>query len=436
VAAAGFVLSLTAAVPSPAPAIAFDVPENLVAPPETSVPERPRVLSEYRRMKFEPAFQAPFLQMPQPVDFGALEAVSQATAMPPWTTTVEAGDTLDGLLSRAEIDPALRAEIALAVAAEYDLRGLRPGHRLGVNYAYGSTVRSVMLSVDDGVRIEVTLGREIASRTLAPDSSIIEHAGELTIAGSIYASLEQAEIPARFAVDLAQILGDTVNFRRDLQGGEDLRLLWSEAVLEDGTQTGQPRMTYAALEIASDKFEIVWADEDQERAAVYFNGEILRMAAPPVKGARLSSVFGQRKHPVYGTVRMHSGVDYAAAYGSPISATAPGRISFIGRQGGYGRVVEIFHGSDTMTRYAHLSAVTDGMSVGDRVTAGETIGKVGASGTATGPHLHYEVRIAGHAIDPLGEDRLAAIDQSDLIVAKTSLAETRRRFFTALRNKI
>ena len=104
---------------------------------------------------------------------------------------------------------------------------------------------------------------------------------------------------------------------------------------------------------------------------------------------------------------MHTGVDFAASRGTPVRATAPGRIAFIGRRGGYGRVVEIAHGTETMTRYAHLSAVPDGLAKGQRVAAGDTIGQVGATGTATGPNLHYEVRVDGRPTNPLSDERLA-----------------------------
>ncbi|SFP85064.1 M23 family metallopeptidase, partial [Tranquillimonas alkanivorans] len=135
--------------------------------------------------------------------------------------------------------------------------------------------------------------------------------------------------------------------------------------------------------------------------------------AQPVEGARLSSVFGRRKHPVYGNVRMHTGVDFAAARGTSVRATAPGRISFIGWRGGYGRVVEIAHGADTLTRYAHLSAVPKGLAKGQRVMAGDMIGRVGATGTATGPNLHYEVRVDGRPTDPLSDERLAEAAERD-----------------------
>ena len=125
---------------------------------------------------------------------------------------------------------------------------------------------------------------------------------------------------------------------------------------------------------------------------------------------------------------MHTGVDYAAPRGAPVSATAPGRVAFVGRRGGYGRVVELSHGPGTMTRYAHLSAVPDGLSVGDRVGAGDLIGRVGATGTATGPNLHYEVRVDGQPIDPLAAEAFPAVKTAGLADAVLRLREERLRF--------
>jgi murein DD-endopeptidase MepM/ murein hydrolase activator NlpD len=167
---------------------------------------------------------------------------------------------------------------------------------------------------------------------------------------------------------------------------------------------------------------------------MYLNGEVVRVFAEPVKGARLSSVFGRRKHPIYGNVRMHTGVDFAAPRGTSVRATAPGRIAFIGRRGGYGRVVEIAHGTETMTRYAHLSAVPDSLAEGQRIAAGDTIGGVGATGTATGPNLHYEVRVDGRPTDPLSDERLSEAVEGEAQgnAGLDRLAEARARFNDAL----
>ena len=343
-----------------------------------------------------------------------------------WSRDIAPGETLDFLLSEAGLAAPDRAEVALALGAEYDLRRLRPGHSVTVASTVDGSPRIVSLAVEDGVRIEVVFGEQLSTQVVAPDPEILTLAGEAVIDSSIFAALDEAGIPARFSVDLAQMLGGTVDFRREMAGGETLRLLWREArVGED--RIGQPELAFAALEIGGSLYEIVWPDDGSGQATIYVDGEVLRVFAQPVEGARLSSVFGRRTHPVFGNVRMHTGVDFAAARGTPVQATAPGRVSFIGWRGGYGRVVEIAHGSDTMTRYAHLSAVPDGLAQGQRVAAGDVIGRVGATGTATGPNLHYEVLVDGRPTDPLSDDRLAeaAESEADDTAALSRLAEAR-----------
>lgn len=380
----------------------------------------------------------PVLRKPEPL---ALAFLSIPTELPPdsfeplpWTRTVVQGDTLDALLRQAELDPGLRDEITLAIQAEFDLRDLRPGHSLTIQRSPEGLPRTITLAIDDGVQVVITIGKTVSTRTIEPVPVIAERAGELLINGSIFVSLERSGVPARFAVDLAQILGNAVDFRRDLQGGETLKLLWQEKQLEDGTEIGEPQMTYAALQLADARFEIVWPDAEDSSATIYQDGEILRVFSPPVPGARLSSVFGQRKHPVYGNMRMHTGVDFAAPQGTPVKATGPGRVAFIGRRGGYGRVVEISHGSGTMTRYAHLSGVTEGLERGRRVDAGDQIGQVGATGTATGPNLHYEVRVEGRAVDPMSDDRMAQMAQAEAPADATARLRVARLRFAELLN--
>ena len=343
-----------------------------------------------------------------------------------WSRDIAPGETLDFLLSEAGLAAPDRAEVALALGAEYDLRRLRPGHSVTVASTVDGSPRTVSLAVEDGVRIEVVFGEQLSTQVVAPDPEIVTLAGKAVIDSSIFAALDEAGIPARFSVDLAQMLGGTVDFRRELAGGETLRLLWREArVGED--RIGQPELAFAALEIGGSLYEIVWPDDGSGQATIYVDGEVLRVFAQPVEGARLSSVFGRRTHPVFGNVRMHTGVDFAAARGTPVQSTAPGRVSFIGWRGGYGRVVEIAHGSDTLTRYAHLSAVQEDLAQGQRVAAGDVIGRVGATGTATGPNLHYEVLVDGRPTDPLSDDRLAeaAESEADDTAALSRLAEAR-----------
>ncbi len=350
-----------------------------------------------------------------------------------WSRALASGETLDALLREAGLNGQVRAEAALALGAEFDLRRLRPGNELSVITTPGGELRSVALGVENGVVIEAIFGDSTTTRTLNPNPQTRVMAGEAIIDSSMFEALEKANLPARFAVDLAQMLGGTVDFRRELRGGEKLQVLWREARLGD-KRLGEPEITYAALTMGGSLYEVVWPDDGTGRATIYADGEVLRIFAQPVDGARLSSVYGQRRHPVYGNIRMHTGVDFAAARGTPVRATAPGRISYVGWRGGYGRVVEIAHGANTMTRYAHLGAVADGIAPGQRVDAGDMIGNVGSTGTATGPNLHYEVRVDGRPTDPMSDERLAAAaaDENEDALADARLNDARARFETYL----
>lgn len=321
-------------------------------------------------------------------------------------------ETLDTFLYSAGLNSKERAEVALAMAAEYDLRKLKPGYGIELEVSFSGSLRRAVLSVDGGVQIEALFADETVVRKIIPEPDLVHRAADTTVKSSIFATLASANIPARFAVDLAEVLSGTIDFRRDLRGGESLQLNWKEATVDD-LVIDQPRLSFAALSIDGTLYEVVWPDDQTENVTIFVDGELLRLFAPPVKGARLSSVYGNRRHPVFGDMRMHTGVDFAAPLGTPVYATAPGNISFIGSRGGYGRVVEIAHGSDTMTRYAHLSSVPKGLTTGDRVTAGDLIGRVGSTGTATGPNLHYEVRVDGRPTDPMSQEQLAYADSAE-----------------------
>ncbi|MCZ4353680.1 M23 family metallopeptidase [Roseovarius aestuarii] len=352
-----------------------------------------------------------------------------------WSGTLSAGETLDALISTAGLSASDRAEVALALGAEYDLRKLKPGYDVEVELSLSGSLKRVMLSVEAGVQIEAVFADEIATRKIIPAPDLVLNSADTTVKSSIFATLASAGVPARFAVDLSEMLGGTVDFRRDLKGGERLQLMWREATL-DGQRLGQPRLSFAALTIEDTLYEIVWPVDDSGNATIFVDGGLLRVFAQPVQGARLSSVYGNRRHPVFGDVRMHTGVDFAAPRGTPVYATAPGRISYIGRRSGYGRVVEIAHGSDTQTRYAHLSAVPKGLAIGDRVAAGDKIGRVGATGTATGPNLHYEVRVNGHPTDPMSNDRLAkAASKADTNTGVLKRLQASRAKFSVLQDQ-
>ena len=325
---------------------------------------------------------------------------------------VKPGDTLETLLREMGLRDKLLVEVILGLSTEIDPERLQPGQRLEIRWSDRAKRRAdrVTLTLGDEIIELDTSGVHRSEPNLAEaDIEWSEHAIRVTVEGSVIATLAQAGAPTGIGLDLAAALGRLVDFRTEVQGGETVELLYRQEVVPGGEPTGRAELRYARLEIGGRTLEITSVGGAGTPVQVFENGESLRLSAAPVTGARISSHFGRRKHPILGTVRMHSGVDYAAAKGTPVFASAPGTVSYVGTRGGYGRVVEIRHGADMMTRYAHLSGFEDGLEAGRPVAAGDRIGEVGASGLATGPHLHYEVRYDGNPVDPLTDERIAAL---------------------------
>lgn len=321
--------------------------------------------------------------------------------------TVASGDTLDSVLDRAGVPAGLRAEAALALAGVYDLTDLRPGHRVEWTAASGDPTSLTRLSlfVEDGVEIALTFNGQVTAERLDPPIRETDRRETLVLDGTLYEALVARNAPERFAVDLTALLAGQVDFRRDLQGGETFALVWQEDQLPDGSIAGEPRLNYARLELADRVLELV-ATEAAGPVIVFEDGEAVQRSAAPILGARLSSVFGRRNHPVLGGVRMHTGIDYAAPVGTEVSATGAGRVVFAGTIRGYGLTIDIDHGGGVVTRYAHLSEIAEDVREGTRVKAGDSIGAVGATGLVSGPNLHYEVRVDGRPVDPTDRDAL------------------------------
>ncbi|MBS97712.1 MAG: M23 family peptidase [Oceanospirillaceae bacterium] len=323
------------------------------------------------------------------------------------TLTVSAGDTLESLLDQAGLSPELRREATLAIEAHYDVTKLSPGQTLRFYWHPFSSPRleRIEMTVEGGAKIAIDFSDTVTARRLEPELENYDRTAIGRIDGSLYDTLAKLDAPQRFAVDLPEMLGNLVAFNRDLRGGEPIALVWREQQSPDGVRMGDQLLRYVRLELTDRVLEIVLDADEATAALIYQNGKPVRRLAKPVTGARLSSVFGKRLHPVFGTMRMHTGVDYAASRGTPVRATSSGRIAFMGRLRGYGRVVDIDHGNGTITRYAHLAGFAAELATGRSVIAGSVIGRVGASGTATGPNLHYEVRLDGQPVDPLSSSR-------------------------------
>ncbi|ASM71317.1 MULTISPECIES: M23 family metallopeptidase [Roseobacteraceae] len=343
-----------------------------------------------------------------------------------WSRAVKPGESLDILLAEAGLDAAIRADISRAIGSEFDLKSLKPGHRLALEIASDGLPQNATLEVDDGVNIQAVFGTVPSVRVLPPTLETFRQAGEAEIGNSIYAALDDADIPTRFATDLELVFAGTLDLRRELVGGERLRVAWRENRLDDRV-IGEPTIDFAELDLGGVRYEVVWPSDDSRRTSILKDGHQLLAFDQPIKGARLSSAFGKREHPIHGYVRMHNGVDFAAEHGATVHATQSGRVSFIGERSGFGLMIEVEHAQDIQTIYAHLSAVNDALEVGQKIGVGHEIGSVGSTGTSTAPHLHYEVRVGGRPVPPITDARLSGIDgeTSDRLDASVSVDEAR-----------
>ena len=344
---------------------------------------------------------------------------------------VSGGDSLDRILADAGINATSRAEAALAIEDVYDLATLRPGDilRWQVDADQPTSLSRLSLAVADGS--EVTLDFRVGPKAerFQPKTSTRERRAVLTLDGPLTSSLHAQKIPESIAVELAAAMAGQVDFRRDIQGDETLALLWQETVTETGKHVDGPRIRYARLQLDANLFELV-VPEGSDSSVLLKNGAPVQVTAPPIQGARLSSVFGRRTHPLLGGRRMHTGVDYAAPTGTRVTATGAGRVVFAGTMRGYGKTLDIDHGGGVITRYAHLSRIGDGMDRGARVDAGEAIGAVGATGLVSGPNLHYEVRVDGRPVDPIADD--AVVEAPEPEPTYLSDLERARQAFVAV----
>ncbi|MBK1661287.1 M23 family metallopeptidase [Paracraurococcus ruber] len=214
--------------------------------------------------------------------------------------------------------------------------------------------------------------------------------------------LNAAGLPDSLARQLVQGLAHELDFQRELRRGDSFTILFERFRDPRGSLLGEGRVLHAGFDLAGRRLSL-W-QFDTENGPDWFDeqGVSLRRAflRTPLDGARVSSGFGMRSHPVLGYTRQHQGIDFAAPSGTPVLAAADGEVVQIGWMRGYGRVLTLLHAEDRTTRYAHLSAFAPGLRAGDRVRQGELIGKVGRTGMATGPHLHYELAEGGRTLDP------------------------------------
>ena len=248
------------------------------------------------------------------------------------------------------------------------------------------------------------------------EASNTELVDTLAIAGVIHSSLYNAlnessvgVLPPsarhQLAWSLADIFEYKVDMSRDLHQGDRFHLLVERLQKPNGAIIVNKILgARLALSNAHNPLEAIHFDTPGSSTGQFYDASGMSLRAAflraPLTFRRISSVFGARKHPIFGQWRNHTGTDYAAAEGTPVRAIGDGVVIFAGRKGGYGNMIDIRHRNGMVSRYGHMRNFASGMRPGSRVTMGTTIGYVGMTGWATGPHLHFEIRVDGVAHDP------------------------------------
>ncbi len=226
-----------------------------------------------------------------------------------------------------------------------------------------------------------------------------------TIRSSLFAATDESGLPDSVATQLADIFSTDIDFHRELRKGDTFSVVY-ESLMADGEPVawneGAGRVLAAEFVNGGRSHHAVWFTPTNGRGGYYdVDGSSKRRAflASPMEFSRVTSGFALRLHPLLKSWRAHLGVDYGAPTGTPVRAVGDGIIDFAGRQNGYGNVVQIRHSNDRSTLYAHLSRID--VKKGQRIEQGQRLGAVGATGWATGPHLHFEFRVAGQHQNPL-----------------------------------
>ncbi len=319
------------------------------------------------------------------------------------------GDTLAGVLQEVGVSGGDAYSVVEALKGHVDPRAVKPGQKINVYFKNGTEETpgdfSKLTMKIDPIK-EITLSRNGDKfETSMTEKKLVKntYAGKAEIETSLYGSAARAGIPTQVVAEAIRIYSWNIDFQRDIQPGDKIEVMYEAEETEDGDYAKYGNLLYANLTVGGKEVPI-YRFEMADGRVDYFqpDGFSIRktLMKTPIDGARLSSGFGMRRHPVLGYNKMHKGVDFAAATGTPIYAAGDGTLEYAGRFSSYGNYIRIRHNSQLKTAYAHMHRLAKGMGVGKRVSQGDIIGYVGTTGRSTGPHLHYEVMVNNKQVNP------------------------------------
>ncbi len=317
---------------------------------------------------------------------------------------VRRGDTIGELLARAGIGDARLRALVHADPVARPLYQLRPGQAVRVATDRDGGLLELRFAPSTS-RLLTIRRRGDALEALATDADVETRVAVKSgvIVSSLFGAADEIGLPDAITLALADAFSGDIDFYHDLRRGDRFSVVY-ETLHVDGEAAGTGRILAAEFETRGNVLGAYrWTAPDGSEGYYTADGRGTRKAflRSPMALSRVTSGFTlARLHPILGTWRAHKGIDYGAPSGTPVRATASGVVAFAGRQGGYGNVVIVRHGAQYSTLYGHLSRFAKGVTTGARVSQGDTVGFVGQTGWATGPHLHYELRVGNEPRNP------------------------------------
>ena len=318
---------------------------------------------------------------------------------------VSSGETFDKILEKYSIDAREIKEIKGQLSKKFNLNKLNTNQKISFTVDQSKNlIKEFVFQISNTEKIYLTRNfdtdefkQEILINKL--NKKIVYK--ENIILKSLYRSATENKIPVNTVIEFAGIYGFQVDFQRDIRKNDSYQIMYEVFVDEKGKHIESGNILFANLKLSGENNSLYYFDSKESAGHYDKNGKSIKKALmkTPINGARLSSPFGMRKHPIDGFNKMHKGTDFAAPKGTPIMASGDGIIKKAGWCGGGGNCVVVKHNSTYQTIYAHMSKFAQGIRTGIRVKQGQTIGYVGSTGKSTGPHLHYEVIKNGKKIN-------------------------------------
>ncbi len=377
------------------PAQAFVRPVSLVSRPNFHIPGAKEALKAIET----------------PADNNAMveDAPQTEESIAEHTVTVKAGDTLSTIFEQAGLGYSDVLQILDLGDEARRLERIRPGETLVL--MTDEEEQFAGLKYEINAESELNIFRQTGDDLVAEINQLPSETREVAVGGRIKGSLYQSAIatgvPPAQIMQLAEVFGWKVDFLRDVRNGDQFKLIY-EVREREGETLGTGNLMAAEFITGGQSIKAVRYTSPDGTAGYYEpDGSSLERGflRHPVEFSRISSNFNpNRLHPIHNTVRPHNGVDLAAPTGTPVKSAAAGHVTFVGWKHGYGKVVEVRHDSKTETLYAHMSGFKANLKRGASVDKGATIGFVGMTGAATGPHLHYEFKVNGKPLDPVKVD--------------------------------